>query len=271
MQSDDKAPARGAINFTDSVLRAMSPPSPGKKDYLKADSKEPGLFIRVGRNGSKTFFFKKLVNGLRARIPIGSWPSVSIAEARKIAHGHTHRLNQGEDIGAKHRAKRRDDVLTVEGAVGAYVEKNPHKASEDHLDKTRRVLSSIFKKVWKRPLDRLPFERFRDCFEDAEDRPGQAHVAGTQMGAVLRWVAAKYKIANPFVGHEDELPPAPDSRQTYLTGEQMRQVYRVAATIDEPASSLIRFLMLVPVRRNEGARMCWGELDGTAWTAPAGK
>jgi hypothetical protein len=50
--SDETAPARGAIKFTDYELKKLPPPTAGRKDYLKFDSEEHGLAIRVGHGAT---------------------------------------------------------------------------------------------------------------------------------------------------------------------------------------------------------------------------
>jgi integrase len=275
----DKALVRGAIKFTDRALKALLPPADGRKDYLKFDSEEPGLAVRVGRRGSKTLFFQRLVDGRRARIPIGAWPSTCLADARKAAHAHSHRLNQGVDVGAEHRAKRkrgaaiaRGEAKTLKSAVAGFVEENPHEAGEGHLGKTWRIMSRVFGEILERPFDELSVDDFKACLKAVKGRSAR-HVAGARATAVCRWAAAEFKMADPLAGQKKKLPKAPPSREAFLSGEDMRKVFHATGTMPAPAGPLIQFMMLTALRRNEAACTKWGEFDDyrTKLEVPSGR
>jgi integrase len=278
MRSDTRAPVRGAIKFTDRALQALTAPAEGKKDYFKFDTEGDGLGIRVGRK-SKTFVFQKLVNGRRARIPIGAYPATPIAEARKKAREYAHRLDQGEDVGAQHRAKRergvaiaRGEVKTLRSAIEGFIEENPNEAGEQHLERTRRTVSRCFKAILEKPFDELTTEDFKVCLKAVKTRPVR-HNALSRAAAVCSWAAAEYKMANPLAGQKKKISKAPPPRQEFLSGEDMWKVFRAAGTLPAPAGPLIQFTMLTAVRRNEAARAKWGEFDEhlTKLEIPAGR
>jgi integrase len=275
----NKASARGAIKFTDRELSALSPPPPGKKDYLKFDSKEHGLAIRVGRSGSKKFFFQKLVNGRRARIPLGHWPATSILGARKDAHALAQRLNEGEDVGAAHRTNRargsaiaRGEFKTLRSAIGGFIEENPNGAGEGHLERKRSIMGRVFKRILERPFDELTTEDFKLCLRVVKGR-GARDVAVRHAAAVTRWGAVEYKMADPLAGQKKKLSKAPPARQEFLSNEHPRTVFRVAGTLGGPAGPLIQFMMLTGVRANEAACARWSEFDEhfAKWEIPAGR
>jgi integrase len=261
---------RGTTKFTDRFLRSLPPPL--GKDYFKFDSVTPGLGVRVTRS-SKTFVFKR---GSALRIPIGRYPDIDIAGARKEARALRHRLDHGEDLGADRRARRgrkgavaRGEILTLKGAVEAWIRENPNRASQAHLNRARRDIGRAFGMILKRPFDELTFEDFQACLRVIKGEMA-AHGAGVRAGVVCRWTAAEYGIANPLAGKAKKLPPARDPRQVYLTGAQMRKIYAAAAALGSPGCELIRFLMLTVVRRNEAACARWSELDDdfAAWEVP---
>jgi hypothetical protein len=275
----DKVPVRGAIKFTDRALNALPPPALGKKDYFKFDSEEHGLAIRVGRSGSKKFFFQKLVNGRRARIPLGHHPATCIADARKEAHALAHRMNKGEDIGAEHRAKRarggaiaRGEAKTLRSSIEGYIEENPNEASEATLNRTRGIMKKAFGGILGRPFDELSFDDFKSCVRAVKGRSAR-DAAVSKAGAVCRWAAAEFKMADPLAGKKRKLSKKPPARQAFLKIEDARKVFRAAGTLSAPVGPLIQFMMLTGVRRNEAAGAKWSEFDEhfTKWEVPAGR
>jgi integrase len=282
-------PAKGkskATKFTDRFLQSLRPPE-SKKDYSEFDSEVRGLGVRVTRS-SKIFGYKR--GGVPWR-PLGRYPATSIADARKAARALTVKFDNGVDIVAEHRATRarkgaiaRGELRTLEDAVEGYIEENPHEARQAHLDKTRRTMRAAFGKILDRPLDGLTFEEIRACARTAKGKPGARvktpkggpgarSFATERISVVLHWAAAEYGIADPLVGKKKKLPRPPPSRESFLSGPQMRKVFSLAGSLVAPAGPLLQFMMLVPVRRSEAACMRWDELDGqfTAWTVPAGK
>jgi integrase len=250
------------IRFTERALNALAPPE--GKDRLEFDSVDRGLAVRVTRN-SKTFGFKR---GGYSWVTIGRYPAKSLADARKAARSFSAQLDKGEDPGAARRLRRahkgaiaRGEVLTLAGAVEGYIEKNPRRAGKPHLNKIRRELSAVFAPILKRPFEDLAFEDFEDCLEAVKDLPGKSYTASTQIQAVTRWAAAKYRLVNPLADRASELPGAVPSREVYLSGDDMRKVFRVAGTLAAPVGPLFQFDMLTVLRRNEAARTKRSEFD----------
>ena len=63
--------------------------------YRKTDEK--GLYLEIRPNGSKAWFFKYRAYGKEKRISIGSWPEVSLAEARELRDEARRAVKEGKD------------------------------------------------------------------------------------------------------------------------------------------------------------------------------
>ncbi len=72
------------INFTKKVLDALPLPTVGKRFAFK-DAKERGLIIRVTSSGQKTFQLYQKHQGRPIRVSLGTFPDMSIENARKAA------------------------------------------------------------------------------------------------------------------------------------------------------------------------------------------
>lgn len=60
------------------------PPAQGKR-YEVRDVLLPGLHLRVSASGSKVFYLSKRVDHRMRRIKVGSWPILSLKDAREKA------------------------------------------------------------------------------------------------------------------------------------------------------------------------------------------
>jgi hypothetical protein len=67
---------------TDLEIKKMQPKN---TQYEVADAKHPGLAVRVSPGGRKSFTMMYRVNGAKARITLGAYPRLALAEARKQA------------------------------------------------------------------------------------------------------------------------------------------------------------------------------------------
>jgi integrase len=97
-----------------------------------------------------------------------------------------------------------------------------------------------------------------------------------RFGAISRFLDwcqnAKYIQANPcaMIGRSRR-PKAPQARSRYLTPAESARLWKAAGALREPVwRDLARFLIAVPCRRTEAARLDWSHLDLTAteWRQP---
>ena len=56
-----------------------------------------GVALRVAPGGSRQFYFRKMVNGKRKDYPLGPWPTLTLAQARKKAGEYRVLIMNGEN------------------------------------------------------------------------------------------------------------------------------------------------------------------------------
>lgn len=90
------------INFTKAEIERIVPPIKplGKKGGIfdtYQDIKEKGLVLLVSNGGAKTFYLYKKVDGKPERIRLGSFPGMSVEQARKAAVNNRSIINLGKN------------------------------------------------------------------------------------------------------------------------------------------------------------------------------
>jgi len=141
------------LNFTKRALESLPLPEPGKRATYH-DAKIRGLILRVTSQGTRTFQVYRKVNGRPERVTIGTFPGVTVEQARKQAAEVNATIAKGENPNAKRRALRAE--MTLHELFDLYLERHAkvHKRSwqEDQAQYTRylkpwanRKLSSIRK------------------------------------------------------------------------------------------------------------------------------
>jgi len=92
----------------DLEIRALKPQ---ERIYKRTD--ERGLYIEIGPNGSKLWRFKYSYLGKDKRIAFGSYPEVSLAEARRKRDDARQKVRDGID----HVKERRQEKLVARYAA----------------------------------------------------------------------------------------------------------------------------------------------------------
>src|SRR3954451_9763507 len=85
------------VGLTDSKIKALKPPTAGQVEY--SDSLVPGLRLRIGSSGAKTFILRKRVGGRARNLTIDRYHErrFTLADARKKARALISDIEAGED------------------------------------------------------------------------------------------------------------------------------------------------------------------------------
>ena len=229
------------------------------------------LLVRATRNGrlSKTWSQRLYINGKAAMVGLGSYPIVTLAEARAKCVEKRRAAEQGRDL-------RSPDVPTVAEALERVIEtreqrwRNPRTAKawrssvHNHaaaiLDRRVDQVSTadilvVLNPVWtaKPELGRKLRQRLSMAFKWAV---AANHIATNPAGDALSGVLPRHAGNG---GHFDSLPAS--------------EVPAALCTIDASAAfwstkAAIRMLALTATRSGEVRGMRWDEIDGSVWTIP---
>lgn len=129
---------------------------PSEKTYRRSDEK--GLYIEVRPNGSKLWFLKYRVNGKEKRLGLGSYPDVSLADARKARDAARIEVQAGRDpLFDRKMAKIEKRIgagntfqSVAEDFIATKLEAN--NKAESTISKARWFLSQLSPSIGKRPI-----------------------------------------------------------------------------------------------------------------------
>ena len=111
-----------ATKITDSKVKSL------KYKDIKSMSLGDRLNIKIDKNDNKYFFYLYALNGKRTTIGIGSYPSVSLKQARDEAFKYNQILASGKDPKLeKEKVKYQDDNIFESVAKKALENKHPTK------------------------------------------------------------------------------------------------------------------------------------------------
>lgn len=234
------------------------------------DDELRGFALRVTSGGAKSFVFERRIKGPVRRITLGRFEDLTIARARRKAERMAGEIADDQDpIANRKRTKLERITLgrVLDDYLAARKDLKP-RTVEDYRMVTRwgfsdwlaRPLTIITKEqvatrhtvLGKRSPARAnnAFRVLRALFNYAialyEDQDGDSILASNPV-SVLGQTRAWYRI---------------ERRNRYLKDHELAPWYEATLTIDnETTRDYLHFLLFTGLRKSEGLRLRWGDVD----------
>ena len=237
-----------------------------------------GLYLEVQPSGSRSWVQRLAVRGRRREIGLGSFPLVSLDEARAQAFANRKLARAGGDPVAERRAS--DEPTFAEAADRVWRQMRPGwrnpRYGRDWMSGLTRV---AFPCIGRMPVSSVTtadvIETLRHVWHA---RPTVARRVLQRIGLVMEWaVAMGYRTGNPC-GRVDLVLGRQQHRTRHMPALPHREVASaVAAVRGSRARPVVKlafeFLVLTAGRSGEVRGARWTELDVTAgvWTIPAAR
>lgn len=250
--------------LTDTKLRNLRP---REKAYQVADGN--GLVLEVRPVGHRAWLYRYRLYGKQEKLSLGSYPALSLAEARK-AHLDARKLVMaGKSPSQAKQAERlrlSDDLQTVRGLAKAYMadhlaglasEQNATRWIKNHIlpniggkflyEVTPADCVAIVERIKRKgapAVARKVLEQLRGIFGYAVDR----HLLTINPAAQVR--AAK------IIGSKQ-------SRQRVLSPSEIKQLFEAVETFPTSPSNRIAFklILLTLCRKGELVKTAWEHVD----------
>jgi integrase len=247
-----------------------------------------GLNLIVSENGRRKWVLRFQINGARRDMGLGSYPAVTLAEARMAAADARKQIAQDVDPLAARAAARKaaKPIPTFRDIAQIVIDEAKRKSTnakvryqwERHLGEaysgplldrpineiTTLDVAAVLKPVWhaKPEVARKLYPAIRRVFEYARIRLRDDH--GIAMpDNPARWADLK------AMGFE---PPAQLSRGSHpsLPHERLRAFFADLRARDAIAARALEFLILTNVRTDAVLKVKWAELDldQAVWSVP---
>jgi integrase len=267
------------VTLSDAWLRAVKPPPHGRIEVR--DVKAPGLVVRITPNGAVSWAARgRRPDGREARITLGTWPALSLQEARKRAQRARVAVADGKDPVAAKRAKRteakaRAELPTVTERLTEWQAANQSRWSARYASEVNRLITrELLPALGTRPLIECDRADWTSLLTATAKR-------SASVGAML------YRTVGSFLNHADALgwidanplprrgagkiAPAVASRERVLTDDELRRVWTATASLRPGPQCFVRLLITTGCRAGEAAGIALGELDAAAcvWRLPA--
>jgi len=154
--------------LTDTAIKKLKPKD---KPYKKGDSY--GLYILVHPNGSKYWRQKYRINGREKLLSHGTYPLISLLEARELRDKARKLINDGIDPVNQKRVDKRRAENTFKSIAIEWHETKQNQWSEKHAKRVIDTLAQdIFPSIGNIPINEIQTPQIIDALKRIERRGG---------------------------------------------------------------------------------------------------
>jgi integrase len=267
-------------NLTDRYLQTIKPPASGRLEIV--DVAAPGLTVRVTPNGVKSWAIRYRLKGSeQRRVSFGTYPAVSLREARRRAREILGAAERGLDLvaqeirAAEEARKTADRPDTMADLLGRYLT-DYCRRNQRRWQLTERMFDSHVKpaigKMRLVELRRADIVELLDNLENEKGLRAQVNRVRSQVVAALNWAVEREWIEhNPAAVIKKRKIEA--ARERMLSRDELRAIWRAVDGLNDPSRALVKMLILTGQRRDEIRCLQWAELDfdNRTWTLPAAR
>ncbi len=269
--------------LTKASIEMLPVPDTGTRSHAAGDS----LYLEIDSRGNRRWILRTSVYGRRTRRGLGSYPAVSLTDAKRAAARVKRDLQRGR-LEVRTRLEIRRDVPTFAQAAERTIAKlRPDWKSAKHAAQWSSTLDRYaMPDPEKRPnslRDRLVDEitplNVADVLEPIwRTRRETASRLRQRIEAVMEWaVAAGYITQNPASRKTiNTLLGKPKAKVNHFKALHYSKVpaalHKVRLSTAYPLTKLaFEFMVLTAARSGEVREAIWGEIDfeSATWTVPA--
>jgi integrase len=258
---------------------------PKEKDYKLTDG--DGMFLLIATSGGKRWRFKYRFGGKEKQLALGTYPDISLQEARKKRHEARNLLAHGIDPGAEKKAMKESRAVqtfivenSFESVAREWHAKFSGQWTPGHAATIMDRLSrDVFPWLGTKPVSEVRPLDLLAVLRRVEGRGAleTAHRIRTICGQVLRYATATGRAERDFAADlRGALPPVREKHHAALTdpkevAELLRAIEGFQGTFHVKCA--LKLAPMLFVRPGELRQMEWSELDldGAQWNIPAEK
>ena len=261
-----------SITLTDRFVAGLKPSGEGDKDY--PDRVVRGLRLRVFASGIKGWAFRYAASDRHARLSLGTYPAVSLSQARTKALEARAALDAGRDPS---NAVGADPGMTVADLVASYLAKHvrPNLRTAAEVERRfKRNILPILGHIRLGDLHKRDINRVVDPIL-ARDCPVEASHCFEDLRALVRWGVHRGDLDHNITDGMRK-PHQSQPRERALSDDEIRSLWNRLPEVFKRSINVQRILQLCLItgqRVGEVAGLPRAELDlkGRVWNLPAAR
>ena len=245
------------MKLTDRQIRTSKAPTSGRLTLTDGC----GLQLRITSSNKRSWSLQYRHQGRMLKYTIGSYPDVSLKDARTRSQELRCAVQAGQNPQADKIAARRADKLSVCDCFEEYLITHLKVHLKSWPEYERAMRKDVLPHIGSVALTDLDKAQIRLVISKIIGR-GATTLANRVLqyiSKMLKWaVGVGYLDANP--ASDIPKPAKEQSRERSLTLDEIRAIHIAARQMGGPQGRLIEFLLLSGQRLNEVARLTWDEV-----------
>jgi len=264
--------------LSDRQLKAVKPKD---KDYVLTDGDGLQLRVRVNRSMQWNFNYRHPVTKNRINMALGSYPEVSLAQARKKTVEARELLAQGIDPKAQRNelleAKRAETEHTFENVATAWFELKKDSVTPAYAEDIWRSLTlHVFPTMKSTPLSEVNAPMVIKLLRPIEAKGSLETVkrVSQRLNEIMTYgVNSGMIFANPLSGIRAVFKKPKKENMAALAPDELPELMMeiANASIKRTTRCLIEWQLHTMTRPSEAATTRWADIDfdKRIWTIPA--
>ena len=265
--------ARALKNLTVEKMK----PDPNRRQEIP-DGIVPGLYLVVQPSGAKGWALRYRFAGKPAKLTLGKWPMITLAQARIEAAEALEKVEMGENPAQTKKATKAaqikaqlDDRDQFQNVVDLFLKR--HASRNRRADDVAAMFKREVQNTWgERKIYEITKRDVIEVLDAIVDRgsPVTANRLRAHLNTLFNWAKGRDIVqSNPLDGIK---PPAPEKpRDRVLTDDEIRLFWNACDKMGQPFGPLFKLLLLTGQRRGEVGEMTDREIRGNEWTIPAAR
>jgi len=250
--------------LSDLAVKRAKPPPTGQVDIF--DDGYPGFALRISYGGGKSWVYFYRIGGRLRRRSLGTYPAVTLAEARQLWRDAKHQVSLGRDPGWQ-----RASDLNFESVAREWLKRD--QADKRSVKEVTRIVEKELIPAWgQRSIRDIRRHDILILSDRIADR-GATTMARRVMAYVhrlFRWAKGRDLIeANPAA--DLPKPGREIARDRVLTDAELVAVWKAAAETGWPYGRAVQLLILTGARRAEISELKWSEIHGDTIKLPGAR
>lgn len=257
------------MKFTDMYLKKLTAPS--KKTYIRESE---GFTLRVMPSGAKTFIFIYTFDGKRKEMNLGSYPNISLADAR-IKHGDAIKLlSKGKDPAAQERDAKDERRRTpfIADFVDEFVTRYAKEHNRGWQEIERALKAEIVPRWGKRKITDIKRRDLVLALDEIKERgaPVMANRVLAYTRKMFSWAVERAVLEiNPFLMMSR--PTKEITRERALNEAEIKTFWNNLddCKMSDCIKRALKLILVTGQRPGEIIAMHRNEINGDWWEIPA--
>ena len=255
--------------LTDAAIKRFKAPSAGRAEYW--DAELPAFGLRITDKGAKSWVVMYRIGGRLRRLTLGSYPAISLKDARTLAREAMHEVAKGNDPAITKAAAKRERADTFAEIAEEFIERYAKRKTRS-WKATESILKRNVIPAWGvRPIGEITRRDVIEALDKVMDRD-EPYAANRLLAAVRKlfnW-ALERGVAETSPVANIKAPGKEVQRERVLSDGEIRTLWEACEEADYPFGPLVKMLLLTAQRRDEVATMRWPDIEPESklWTIP---